>query len=204
MKKVTWLPKNVIPEELHNAALVVREFGEVSKAASNNLYSLLFNAAFLLGGFLCGYFISDAVREKVTDSIVGFCAIVIGFVITAMLFSGRNQSADRLHLDQAKIYAVKTRFILLSQTQTLIAYLFCAGFCVLSTMLNGVDQSLLDSPTVFALALGYFLLGVYRTMFLPFQIYDVHSFALDSLLREKEEQAKKAIIDVAKGFKPKS
>ncbi|KFB16731.1 hypothetical protein C5L41_04410 [Pseudomonas aeruginosa] len=118
-----------------------------------------------------------------------------------MLFSGRNPAADKLRYEQAKVYALKTKYILLSQTQTLIAFLFCVGFCLLTIMIKNSRVNLLDSLLLFSLAMGYFSLGVYRTIFLPFQIYDVHSFALDSLVLEKEEQAKDKVKNIMDGFK---
>ncbi len=191
-----------LPEEVVNVILVVRQFGVVSRAATNHIFSLVLNLVFLLGGASVGYMLSIQAQDKILDSLLSFCAIVIGFVITAMLFSGRNQSADKLALEQARVYALKTRYILVSQTQTLIAFLFCVGFCLFAIMCKSSKLSLADSQVAFAFAMGYFSLGVYRTIFLPFQIYDVHSFALDSLILEKEEQAKNNVKNVMDGFKP--
>ncbi|MEX5545229.1 hypothetical protein Q1J68_06405 [Pseudomonas pergaminensis] len=190
-----------LPEEIVNLGLVVRQFGVVSKAATNHVCSLIINFLFLVGGGAVGYMLSVSAQDKILDSLLSFCGIIIGFVITAMLFSGRNQSADKLGLEQARVYALKTRYILVSQTQTLIAFLFCVGFSLFAIMCKNSKLSSVDSQLVFALAMGYFSLGVYRTIFLPFQIYDVHSFALDSLILEKEEQAKLKAKGVMDGFK---
>ncbi|EMY8084368.1 hypothetical protein KUT41_27050 [Pseudomonas aeruginosa] len=195
------MAKNWLPEELINVWLVVREFGTVSREAHNRIFSLLINMVFMLCGCGVGYSLSLSAQDKVLDSIISFCGIIIGFVITAMLFSGRNPAADKLRYEQAKVYALKTKYILLSQTQTLIAFLFCVGFCLLTIMIKNSRVNLLDSLLLFSLAMGYFSLGVYRTIFLPFQIYDVHSFALDSLVLEKEEQAKDKVKNIMDGFK---
>lgn len=191
-----------LPEEVANVILVIRQFGVVSKAATNHVLSLLLNLVFLLGGAAVGYSLSVAAQDKILDSLLSFCGIVIGFVIMVMLFSGRNPSADKLRLEQAKVYALKTRYILLSQTQTLVAFLFCAGFCLFTIMSKNSKLSVIDSQILFAIAMGYFSVGVYRAVFLPFQIYDVHSFALDSLILEKEEQVRASSKDVTEGFKP--
>ena len=191
-----------LPEEIANLVLVIRQFGVVSRAATNHVFSLLLNLVFMLGGGAVGYMLSVQAQDKILDSLLSFCGIIIGFVITAMLFSGRNQSADKLGLEQARVYALKTRYILVSQTQTLIAFLFCVGFCLFAIMAKSSKVSSVDSQIAFAFAMGYFSLGVYRTVFLPFQIYDVHSFALDSLILEKEEQAKINVKSVMDGFKP--
>ncbi|MDE5498217.1 hypothetical protein FG879_20290 [Pseudomonas sp. 4B] len=197
------MAKNWIPEELVNVWLVVNEFGAVSREAKNQFVSLLVNFVFMLCGGAVGYFLSISAQDKVLDSLVGFCGIIIGFVITAMLFSGRNPAADKLKYEQARVYTLKTKFILLSQTQTLIAFLFCAGFCLLAIMVKNSRVGFFDSLMLFSLAMAYFSLGVYRTVFLPFQIYDVHSFALDSLILEKKEQASERAKSIMQGFKEK-
>lgn len=199
MKVILWL-KKVMPEELQNVALVIKEFGIVSKAASNNFYSLLFNMLFWCIGFFVGYALSKGSQDKILDSMISFCAIIIGFVITAMLFSGRTQSADKLKYEQVKIYVVKTKYILLSQTQTLVAFLFCVVFCLVAIFVKNSKLSSIDSLIIFSTAMAYFSLGVYRVVFLPFQIYDVHSFSLDSLIIEKDELARQETKKVADGF----
>jgi len=191
-----------LPEEIVNLVLVIRQFGVVSKAATNHICSLALNLAFFAIGGVVGYMLSVSAQDKILDSLLSFCGIIIGFVITAMLFSGRNQSADKLELEQARVYALKTKYILVSQTQTLIAFLFCVGFSLFAIMCKNSKLSSVDTQLVFALAMGYFSLGVYRTVFLPFQIYDVHSFALESLILEKEEQARLNVKTVMDGFKP--
>lgn len=193
--------KRITPEELQNVVLVVGEFGAVSKVARNGCFSLLFNMFFWVAGFVVGYVLSKGSQDKILDSMLSFCAIIIGFVITAMLFSGRSQAADKLRLDQVKIYVVKTKYILLSQTQTLIAFLLCVFFCLLAIIVKNSKLSSVDGLVMFSVAMAYFSLGVYRVVFLPFQIYDVHSFSLDSLLIEKDEQARKEAKKIADGFK---
>lgn len=200
MKKAIWLLKKGTPEELQNVALVVGEFRIISKEARNNFFSLLFNMFFWGTGCAVGYFLSEGAQDKILDSILGFCAIIIGFVITAMLFSGRSQAADKLKIEQARVYVLKTKYILLSQTQTLVAFLLCVVFCLLAIIIKNSKLSSLDALIIFSIAMAYFSLGVYRTIFLPFQIYDVHSFSLDSLLLEKDEAAKDEAKKVTSGF----
>lgn len=201
MKKVIWLLKKITPEELQNVALVIGEFAVISRVARNSFFSLVFNMFFWGAGFVVGYVLSKGSQDKILDSMLSFCAIIIGFVITAMLFSGRSQAADKLRLDQVKIYVVKTKYILLSQTQTLVAFLLCVFFCLLAIIVKNSKLSSVDGLVMFSIAMAYFSLGVYRVVFLPFQIYDVHSFSLDSLLIEKDEQTRSEAKKIADGFK---
>ena len=193
--------KKITPEELQNVALVIGEFAVISRVARNSFFSLVFNMFFWGAGFVVGYVLSKGSQDKILDSMLSFCAIIIGFVITAMLFSGRSQAADKLRLDQVKIYVVKTKYILLSQTQTLVAFLLCVFFCLLAIIVKNSKLSSVDGLVMFSIAMAYFSLGVYRVVFLPFQIYDVHSFSLDSLLIEKDEQTRSEAKKIADGFK---
>lgn len=197
------MAKIILPTEVNNILLVLKQFRIVSRLATDNTYSLAVNLVFFCMGGALGFSLNSSAHIDIVESLISFCSIIIGFVITAMLFSGRNQAADKLRLAQARDYATKTKFILLSQTQTLIAFLFCVGFSLLTIMTKSSGTSMLDSFMVFALAIGFFSLGVYRVIFLPFQIYDVHAFALDSLILEKEDQERSKVSSIAEGFKSK-
>lgn len=48
---------------------------------------------------------------------------------------------------------------------------------------------LLSQKILAATAISFLSMSIYRTVLLPFQIYDVHSFSLDSLLEEKRSEA---------------
>lgn len=172
----------------------------MAKRASNHCLALILNFLFLLSGSTMGYFLSSKAQDKILDSILAFCAIVIGFVITAMLFSGRSQAAEHLSLEQAKTYVIKTKYILLSQIFTLISYLFCIAFTLLSIVIKNAEISFISSKILFCLSIGYFILGVYRILFLPFQIYDVHDFSLNSLIKEKEKSARAEAKSIVSGF----
>ncbi|MNN72238.1 hypothetical protein D3C81_1882540 [compost metagenome] len=94
--------------------------------------------------------------------------------------------------EQTLLYAHKTRYMLMSQINTLFAFLMCLLFCVLAMVAIKVNLKIgngfLDKTVPVVLASGFFALGCYRVLLLPFQIYDVHSFALDNLVAETEEK----------------
>lgn len=55
-------------------------------------------------GFLAAIISFDAIDKDLLESISTFCGVMIGFVITSMLFSGRSEHADGLSLEQARAY----------------------------------------------------------------------------------------------------
>ena len=175
----------LIPEEVRNAKLVSDELGKVARTGSSNAAYLSWNVSILgLGGVL-GYLGSSFVDDNLLNAIIAFAGVIIGFVITAMLFSGRSQYLTKMTYEQTLLYAHKTRYMLMSQINTLFAFLMCLLFSVL-TMVS-IKSGYLHAPTALVFASGFFVLGCYRILLLPFQIYDVHSFALDNLIADSGE-----------------
>lgn len=84
------------------------------------------------------------------------------------------------------LYAHKTRYMLMSQINTLFAFIMCLLFCMLSMI--AIKSGVLDRSIVTAIASGFLMLECYRVILLPFQIYEVHSFALDNLVAESQKE----------------
>lgn len=175
----------LIPEEVRNAKLVSDELGEVARSGTSNTAYLCWNALVLVVGGVPGYFGASFVDDNLLNAIIAFSGVIIGFVITAMLFSGRSQYLTKMTYEQTLLYAQKTRYMLMSQINTLFSFLMCLLFCIL-TMVSS-KSGFLHQPTAVAFSAGFFVLGCYRVLLLPFQIYDVHSFALDNLIADSNE-----------------
>ena len=174
----------LIPEEVRNAKLISDELGEVARTGSSNAAYLCWNVSVWVVGGGLGYLGSSFVDDNLLNAIIAFAGVIIGFVITAMLFSGRSQYLTKMTYEQTLRYAHKTRYMLMSQINTLFAFLMCLLFSVL-TMVS-MKSGYLHAPTALVFASGFFVLGCYRILLLPFQIYDVHSFALDNLIADSE------------------
>jgi len=175
----------LIPEEVRNAKLISDELGEVARTGSSNAAYLCWNVAVLLVGGALGYFGASFVDDNLLNAIIAFAGVIIGFVITAMLFSGRSQFLTKMTYEQTLRYAHKTRYMLMSQINTLFAFLMCLLFSVLTMV--AMKSGFLHAPTASVFASGFFVLGCYRILLLPFQIYDVHSFALENLIADSNE-----------------
>lgn len=190
----------LIPEEVRNAKLVRDELADVAKSGASNGVYLIWNLAVLVIGAALGYFGSDFVDDNLLNAVIAFDGVIMGFVITAMLFSGRSQFVSKMSYEQTVLYAHKTRYMLMSQMNTLFSFLMCLLFCVLTMVASKVKAQGLPSSVVTGLVImssAFFALGCYRILLLPFQIYDVHSFALSNLVADSKE-------DVSKGIKAKT
>lgn len=182
----------VIPEELQNALDANKELGLVASLSENHIPTLLLNGGVMISGYFIGLLVHAAIDSDVISAMLTFCGIVIGFVITSMLFSGRNEYVERLTLEQTQKYCLKIKYMLLSQSNTLFAYIFCSGFLVISLILIKLNINS-HSKYFVALAMSYLTLGAYRTLVLPYQIYEVHSFALQSIADEATERSQSEI-----------
>ncbi|WP_176513486.1 hypothetical protein [Pseudomonas faucium] len=178
----------LIPEEVRNAKLIRDELGEIAASGSNNFAYLLWHLVILGIGGALGYFGAPFVDDNLLNAVIAFSGVIMGFVITAMLFSGRSQFLTKMTHEQTLLYAHKTRYMLMSQINTLFAFLMCLLFCVLTMISLKVKSGFLNSTALVVLSSGFFGLGCYRVLLLPFQIYDVHSFALNNLIADSEEK----------------
>ena len=181
----------LVPEELRNAKKVNDSLASVATTSKSNRAYLLWNLSiFMVGAGLGGYF-SKFVDDGFLNAIITFDGVIIGFVITAMLFSGRSQFVSRMTVEQTKIYSARTKYMLMSQINTLFAFLCCLGFSLLALLAAKTDL-MLDRTVLVGMVSGYFVLGCYRMMLLPFQIYDIHAFALDNLVQDSVDDARGA------------
>lgn len=177
----------LIPEEVRNAKLVSDELEDVARSASSNAAYISWNFIVLAFGGILGFAGSSFVDDNLLNAVIAFDGVIIGFVITSMLFSGRSQYLTKLTYEQTLLYVHKTRYMLMSQINTLLAFLFCLIFSVLAMI--AMKSGALDKSAATILSSGFFILGCYRVILLPFQIYDVHSFALENLLADTEKGA---------------
>jgi hypothetical protein len=173
----------LIPEEVRNANLVSKELGKVALSGSSNQAYIWWNLLVLTLGTVAGYLSSSFVDDNLLNAVIAFDGVIMGFVITAMLFSGRSQYLSKMSYEQTVLYAHKTKYMLMSQINTLFSFLVCLLFSVLS-MVALKSGGFFSKNVLVALSAGYFFLGCYRVLLLPFQIYDVHSLALDNLVAD--------------------
>ncbi|MER1087814.1 hypothetical protein AAA607_29240 [Pseudomonas aeruginosa] len=173
----------LIPEEIKNATLANKDLTEVSEVSANHGAFLLFNFLIMAIGAFVGFSLGGLIDKDILETIITFSGVIVGFVITAMLFSGRSAFAVGLNLQQVKVYRMKTKYMLLSQANTLFSFLFCLAFCV-ATLFSLKLKAEFSSSILSSVSFAFLFLGGYRTLLLPYQIYEVHSFSLDNLVDE--------------------
>ena len=178
----------LIPEEVRNAKLVRDELAGVASSGARNWVYLAWNLLILMVGGILGFFGAPFVDDNLLNAVIAFDGVIMGFVITAMLFSGRSQFVTKMTYEQTVLYAHKTRYMLMSQINTLFAFLMCLLFCLLTMVLMKAKAEILTVSISVVMSSAFFTLGCYRVLLLPFQIYDVHSFALNNLIVDSKAE----------------
>lgn len=130
---------------------------------------------------------------SLSAGVLAFTAIVIGFVVTLMLQTGRIEQHATLSFEQFKLYTDKLRYMLHSQIVTLVASLLLTGTLILWCILLAAEANTDTLIWVGALCGGLGMVTMLRTFLLPLQIYDLHDFGLEEAKNVKRDQVNRDI-----------
>lgn len=131
-----------------------------------------------------------AVQDKevsiaVIAGVLAFGGLLVGFIATLMLFTGRLEHATALTLEQVQAFAIRLKYLLASQAMTLFSSLVLSLLCVLWMGATALGLSDL-SPTVLGIFLsGFASVSFCRMWLLPIQIFELHEAWLELQLAEK-------------------
>ena len=125
-----------------------------------------------------------ALKDVVTG-ILTFVAVLAGFMVTLMLFTGRTDGTQSLTVDSAPHYVRKVTYLLFSQALTLGYHIACILMCIGWLIAQSAAVSAAASKWLLLASFGMLALSMFRAMLLPFQIYEVHDFELSAMVSEK-------------------
>lgn len=191
----------IMPDEVQSASAAAAGMLEVVTQTSHFWLKQFFAAAipFLIGGWL-GCWIERIISEaeieffrSVMVAVMTLASVLAGFIVTLMLFTGRSTGAESLRVDDVGDYVLKVKYLLFSQVYTLIVHLLVVVGCVFWMVADLASSEWFWPRVALSLTSGLFLLSLIRTLLLPFQIYEIHEFELDSVLLEKQRQAQKEL-----------
>ncbi len=176
-----------IPELARQISAIV---GQTSHAKFKQIVGFL--APFLVGASLA--YISTpldlAAGAVVVRGALTLSGVLAGFMVTLMLFTGRAEKTDSLSLEAAQEYRGKVFYLLWSQTQTLVLSVITAMLALLWLFVAGTKVNFLIDGVTVAL-FGFLCVSFLRVFLLPFQIFDMHKFALDRMVDEKRLEENK-------------
>ncbi len=186
----------IIPDEVQSASTAAAGMLSVVTKTSHFWIKQAFAAALpLAAGAAFGFWLSNALTEKTLEdfkdivaSIITLSTVLAGFIVTLMLFTGRTSGATSLPLDSMEAYSEKVKYLLFSQVFTLAVHLLVAIGCVGWLLANAICSQSKIPDILLCITSGLLCLSLIRTMLLPFQIYEIHEFELDSIVIEKRNQ----------------
>lgn len=192
--------KEIVPDELVSAHYSRLEMNEsLNNVSLRNLKQFLSSVPFFMGLFL-GFAFSKSISTDLAQVFVALIGILSGFVVTLMLFTGRIDGTENLDYEAACNYKKKIVYLLWSQTITLSVYIYTALFSILWIFLQSPYITQVNQGFIAAIMIGGLFMSVFRTLLLPYQIFELHSFNLQSLLDSKERENQQKLSDFNKAM----
>lgn len=162
---------------------------------------LLFACALLALGSLLTWVlipaVPDVTKEGVSSSLLAvaagalaYAAILIGFVVNLMLFSGRIENPESYSPEELGLIIGRLRYLLYSQTVTLFAAIGLSAMTLLGSLVVAAGIERLAIGPILFLSGGFAFLCIVRTALLPLQIYELHEASFDSIAVLSRKRAK--------------
>lgn len=189
----------LLPDEWLAALGAGGDLFKVSKKTANGLSKIFISllAPFTVG---CGVFylinryvfsIAENIDADVLRAVMTAVAILAGFMITTILFTGRPNGLASLNSHELREVRDKISYLVLSQCLTLASHISCVLFCLACiSIFNGEAHLPLWVGVAVA---GFVANSIMRASILPLQIWEVHAFALDVEISERIKAERKAI-----------
>lgn len=189
----------VLPAEWHSAGDVLQEMKQAQMPRRDErLKARVWLAIqFVLGAVVAAIAYAHISADSMKDmkdfmaALLALSALVVGFVVTLMLFTGGLSDMSSLSLEQVKGHAIRTKYLLVSQATTLGSALVLGVVSLVWVIFSAVGGSPWVLQVIFSVAGGFLFITVLRTVLLPIQIFELHSAAL----RDKVEAKAKEVAD---------
>lgn len=197
-----WYPANLrlparvlslVPDDWRTAAATLKAMNHVAGPLGHSYPRSLvaFALPFALGAVPAWFGMrvlaasSETIAMAVMAALLTFGGLLLGFVVTLMLFTGRLDHPARLTYEQTEAYAARLKYLLASQAMTLFAALMLAVLALVWMVMYAAKL-----PAVSLLIVGMTLSGfagvcVVRMFLLPMQIYELHEASLDAAIEQK-------------------
>lgn len=187
------------PDEWLSAMGAGNDLLSVSRKTANGVVKIFLSLffPFVVGGSIFFLFdryviqLSEKIDEDVLRAVVTVVAILAGFMITTILFTGRPNGLSSLTSHELRDVRDKVSYLVLSQCLTLASHVICVLFCLICIAI--FDDSMKSSVWVGVVLSGLLFNSIMRASILPLQIWEVHAFALDVEISERIKSEKRII-----------
>lgn len=134
--------------------------------------------------------VSSRIDEEAVRAVVTVVAILAGFMITTILFTGRPNGLSSLTSHELRDVRDKVSYLVLSQCLTLASHVACVLFCL--ACIAAFESS--SFPLWVGVTIsGLLFNSILRASILPLQIWEVHAFAIDVEISERMKSERKLI-----------
>jgi hypothetical protein len=160
----------------------------------NRLFSVLIFALGAIPGALASPAVvelSEGALGAIFGGVLAFCGLLVGFLVTLMLFTGRLGAVQSLSFEDLRSYGSRLRYLLVSQAVTLAFAMICAVLCISYLIVYFLGAPLLLHSVNLAMLLGFLMLCLARSALLPIQIFELHDAHLHDELSAKAEDNNK-------------
>ncbi len=141
--------------------------------------------------------VPDVTKDGVGSSLLAvaagalaYAAILIGFVVNLMLFSGRIEKPESYSPEELALIVPRLRYLLYSQMVTLFAAIGLSAMTLLGSLVVAAGVERLAIGPILFLSGGFAFLCIVRTGLLPLQIYELHEASFGSILALSRNAAK--------------
>lgn len=161
-------------------------------------YLVIFAIGALAGSYLQSRGSLTAANGDFWRTALTVLAILTGFMITTMLFTGKAESSKSLSLEQLVAFSEKSNHLLLSELATLGLHVI-GIVAVLAITAIGRDAGLAWLANLLVvITSGLLLLSLFRSALIPLHIIELHRFAHAALLAEKRAEIAKEVSNFDK------
>ncbi|WP_139178960.1 hypothetical protein [Lysobacter sp. yr284] len=190
--------RRIMPAEWVGAADILEEMAELdTKRPRETRNSRVFTFAQFLLGMMPGSYLAflmaklDAsIPGMFIAAILAMSAILTGFVVTLMLFAGTVGKPELLPLEKLKSHISRLKYLLSSQTTTLMASVLMAVASVAWMALYILKVDGIYQGMVGGVCLGLLVISLIRSVLLPFQIFELHNAVFFDLLKAAAERTR--------------
>lgn len=185
-----------VPDEWRTANATLKAMNRVAGPLGSSYPRSLvaFAVPFVLGAVPAAFAMpvlarcDETTAMAIMAALLAFGGLLVGFVVTLMLFTGRLDNPGRLTYEQTEAYAVRLKYLLASQAMTLFAALILSTLSLVWMAMYAVRLPVPSLVVVGVTLCGFAGVCLMRMFLLPMQIFELHEESLDAAVEQKLQE----------------
>lgn len=174
------------------------DVAEHGDKATSFVFGLIFPFAIgaAISAFLLPSTLTDVPNDKETivsaaSGILAFTGILVGFLVTLILFTGRFSYPEDTMLEELQFYVDRTKYLLYSQSVTIFAAIITTALVFIWCILVAGEAENISLLVLGHTIGGFTSICLFRTLLLPLQIYEMHVSWMEAMLESRRKAIEK-------------